>query len=609
MNLHHLIHRWHSLAILGLTAAALLATGSLFATDAPLLAKRGVDLTAVQTIYGVLLIAVALGLKVEPRLIHWLERCSLRHVLRAACALTIVMLLTLLNPIQEARLFQTPTSLIVIILHGIATTVLVGDLTGWKSLSEKVSVTILGLVIVALVLAHVTSVGSFMGLDLPDEPWLASMATNFAENHDLSPSFIGSPYGSPDVILPRYYALMGLWLRAVGSSVEALRVFPLLTAAAGALLMIWLLWSVPLRLEQRLSGLAVLLALSAFVRMSHNLRQDILLAVYGAALLLALLRLLRRGQGRWAVLAGAALLIGLESIPFMALVLGLSAGVLLMIRAVSSRAERRPRLREAVLYGMACAIVCAIYVALRALPDPAASLEHYRNFNRVYSGQTAIGMLRSPVETLINYHARFSLILSPVEGILILTGLILLWRRGDSAERWIIGMFGLAFAGAFLVIGVAYGYWTMCAPLAAYAAARTLTANRLRVVWVCVLLPALATPPLLDLTYAIAEQPNQSALAEAAPIVQNIPPGGSVVGDDLLWFDLHVDRRFIGWGGMGVFMSARQIPDARSALEALDVTTAICSQPEHCSFVESSRLFGEPEVIVVDETSYFIYRR
>ncbi|MBL8120957.1 MAG: hypothetical protein JNJ78_25860, partial [Anaerolineae bacterium] len=184
-------------------------------------------------------------------------------------ALVSFMVVRLLEGDQEHRVFITPFSLWIIIAHAVAAcAVLVLAAMPPDGRRERAAALILiGSLGLGLGLLHVAGIAEFMPLDLPDEPFNGSIATNFALNDDLSCQYIGSAYGSPDVVFPRYYLVMGLWLRLLDrTDLGALRSFPLLVGGVGLVLLVWGLRRVraviPLSAGQILVGAAAFIALT-----------------------------------------------------------------------------------------------------------------------------------------------------------------------------------------------------------------------------------------------------------------------------------------------------------------------------------------------------------
>lgn len=573
-----------------------------------------VDTTQVQLVYAVISGVLLLALPFAPRISRALGRG--RVVVLVLAAVGSFLSISLLEPNQEHRLFINTFSLWMIIAHiltvsavfvWVATTADQGEAHAFTA--PACTRYLLLLAIGLLTILHILSVGEFMALDLPDEPWLTSMATNYAENNDLSPSFIGSSYGTPDPILPRYYAVMGFWLRLAGSSLVALRLMPLLVLAVVLAIVVVLLWSQPLTTVQRLAGVLVLLSLSPLVRMSHNLRADVGLAVYGAIMLWAALNLFtERPSKRWGIIGGLALYLGLETIPFITLILAAVIGVMLVLWLLRHRRLRK-EWAVVVLYAVCCALALGLYVAVRFLPDVQASWLRYQRFNMVYAQQTGFGTLRFPLESLITYHLRFSLILSPVECVAILGTLIVGWRWGTTAFRWTLLTFGLALGLMLTAVSFTYGYWVIFAPLVAYVAASVFTSRRVLALAV-VMLPALIAAPVLDLATAVQTRPNQAALQAVESLAPRIPTATTVVGESILWFPLHTQRTFIGVDGFWINLSGHPERSLSETVDALDVDVLICQEGnEACNPIIASGLFSPPETYTTNTQTYLLYWR
>ncbi len=513
-------------------------------------------------------------------------------LLAASVALAAVALLA---PDPLERLLHTPLTL----PAGIAAVVVTAAaIAAWGGRAlptaalERAAAPVLGLVALALAGFSLMSVGRFMTLDLPDEPWVAATAVNYATSGSLAIPERAWVYTIPTPAIQHYYILMGLWLRALNNTaLLALRGFPLLVGVLAALVTAGLLCRTPdLRPAARWGGLCALLAFSPFVRTSHNLRADVGLAVYGALLLGALTRPLNR---RIAFGAGVALWIGLESLPTTALTVGGAAGLVLLLI----------NWRQAATYALGGLTALGLY-ALRFLPDPVGNLRLYAALVRYYDQNGLIG-LRWSLATLMDYHLRFALLLSPAEIGLFGLALVGLWQ---GARR---SALTLLMGGTLMLTGfaVSYGYWAVFAPFVAYGVALALRRQgRLAAGLVLILATALA--PLRDMAAAFSANANAETLAQTDLLTGQFPPGSIVVGDDVFWFTLHEQRTFVGWVGLERFavITGLRLEEALTVLEA---DAAICDdrQTARCARLRRSGLFAPPLRFRAGGQSYWIFQR
>ncbi|MBL8154330.1 MAG: hypothetical protein JNM70_09115, partial [Anaerolineae bacterium] len=559
-----------TLMLLALTLAALYGVSSRIEWDTQWLATwNQLDLGRVQFIYAVLVGVIALAIPFEPRLRRTLSQPRVWAGLIVLAALVSFLVIRLLEGDQEHRVFITPFSLWIIIAHAVTASAVLVLATlpaetvapsamqwrgGWGVRSA--ALILIGVLGLGLALLHVAGIAEFMPLDLPDEPFNGSIATNFALNGDLSCQYIGSAYGSPDVVFPRYYLVMGLWLRLLDrTDLWALRSFPLLVGGVGLVLLVWGLRRIrvviPLSAGQILVGAAAFIALTTFVRASHNLRMDIMLALQAALVLPGFLIFFQqeRKQMRWLVLMGAALFLGFQGIPTTALPLNLAVGVALTAWWLRSR-DRVYNLRFVAVYALVCAAAIGLYYLLQFLPDPAVSWARYREFVTQYASVTGVGTVRFSLDNLIGYAARFNLIFSPVE--LATGGLAfgLLWRSGRPAERALILTLGLCLLLMVLLFFVSYSYLTIFAPFTAYAIARAFESRRAVVLFGFVLMPALLSAPIHDLSTGIQTQRNTSRIAPTEALIPYFPEGSVIVGEVLYWFALHRGRTYIAINGL-----------------------------------------------------------
>jgi hypothetical protein len=356
-----------------------------------------------------------------------------------------------------------------------------------------------------------------------------------------------------------------------------------------------------------MAGLAALLAQRAFVRASHNLRSDIGLAVYGAVLVWMLLLLLDPGTGRrrWAALMGLALYLGLESIPTIGLIMGGSAGLVLVVRWL-----RQPRQREhfasVLIYAAAAALACAVFVLVRLAPDVETALANYSSFMQIYGDVTGSGQLRNPLPVLQNYHLRFSLALSPVEIILMALAAYTLLRSPRSTDRWLLAVFGLAALLMLVLAPASYGYWAAFAPFWAYAIARAASRRLL----LLVMIPALAAGPIFDLARSTIDGQNSQRLAEANTISDRFGPGSTILGEPLFWFTLHGEHNYMGWTAMSRYRR-RFGGSFEEILQALNPDAIICwvDFDGICEQIDGLGWFAAPETVEVDSQSYLIFHR
>lgn len=598
-----------------MTVAALIAVTTRAPLDQNLLQRYNVSIGKVQHAYLLILTLTVLIWSLENQIRNYLQGRKSAFVLVLLLAIAAFALLWSINLVQEARTFQFPLTLWIIIIHGVGlcaltvATFIDGDDPPMIRLAEGVVAGCGAL----LLLAHISSIGEFARLDIPDEPLVTSMATNYAENNQLSPSFIGSPYGTPDPSLGRYFLLMGLWLKATGDSysVANLRAFSLLVGAAGTIIFAYTLWRIPdLTRLQRLAGLVTFLALSTVVRSTHNMRMDAGLIVYGPLVLLGLVLFEQHHQKRWLVLTGLAFFVGLQSVPTTALVMAGAVGLVLFVRFFRQPAHW-------IVYGLACtAAILAFYIG-QFLPNIADGYAGYQRFTEFYVEYGGLSSLSSDpaqlvtrqLQNLFDYLIRFNIALSPVEGVFIIGALVYLARRNavfDHNLAWICALTALLL---LTVILSSYNYWVLFAPFIAYGIARLCEVKRLTVVGSFVLIPALVSAPIYDMVTAVHQRPNHQQIVAAEAISEMFPEGITLVGESLFWFTLHQNRNYIHWSGIVRLMLAQE-KTWEEVMVDLNVDMAICwSQENNCRRTINIGLFDEPQEVVVNGERYWVFRR
>jgi hypothetical protein len=529
--------------------------------------------------YGFLLAGLALVVVFEPRVRSRLADGRWASGLVLAALLVSVAVVTRAQVDQPTRLVR-PTLYPIFAAHSVflcsIVLLLIPRQAAMMARFARAAWVVLAGLALVLIAAHVLGIGHFVRFDdLFDEVYKVSSATNFAFNGLLSPSFSASPFGSPDPSAARYYAVMGLWLRAVGdTSLWTLRTFPLLVGFAAALVTAVALWRIPDATRvQKLAGVVTLLALSSFVRTSHNLRNDIGLALCTALVLLFLLEAFRsqRGAYRYPLLAGLSLWVGMENIPTVTLIFGSVVGVMVILAAVDRRARRIEWL-NIVAYAAGAAVACLAYAAVHYGPDVPGSLATMREYTRVYvENNSAPGGSWNRIPGFL----RFSLAFSPAELFVVGASLGLLALQRRKTDRLIAAIPPLTTALMVWAIGGTMAYLVILTPLIAYAVARVLDRPAVLLVGAFVLLPALAAAPIHDLLLARQQGLNARQLEAWDSLTPRIPEGATVIGPNEFWLTLHQTTRFIGWDGL--FLNRRRYQvEVREAIARLEPDVLIC---------------------------------
>lgn len=452
--------------------------------------------------------------------------------------------------------------------------------------------------VIALLIASIISLGEFMPLDIPDEPWFTSAATHFADTGRLSTPFLASAYGDPDPVMPGYYALMGMWIRLTDSSLVNLRTVPLIVGIITVFLTAFALWR-----DRRIGrteivvGGAVMLTFSAFVRASHNLRPDILLSVYSALVLVGLLAFFESKSIWSVVLMGAAFYVGLEAIPTAAAGFG-GIVALVLILQVRSRSDWR----YIIAYMVAGGFAIMLYSFGHFWPDVVTNIERLQAFFTFHRLHGAI--FQSPLDFI----GRLNLILSPAELLALASAFAILFWRGDRPDRIIGGVVLTTLFALPLYIRVSYGYMALFAPFVAYIAARAVRTKIGLVLVAFLFLPALVAPPLLDMARDARDTPNARMLAEADLLTWQIPEGADVAGDDLFWFTLHDNHRFVGWEGVYRYADVNGLT-LEQAIDALGIDVIICLETDSDCALVPEELYGPPSEFTISRGRHWVYFR
>ncbi len=398
-----------------------------------------------------------------------------------------------------------------------------------------------------MIVLYVVSIGRYKNIEDFDEPWMATIATNYAQYGTMESTY-GGPQG--DLFSPRYYLLMGLWLRTVGQSdLVALRAFPTLVALLTTILVGVFLFRLPsLNNLQRTIGLMVILGSMPFLWSAHNLRPEIGLAAYSALVLITAYRFFNTSNASrwWLVVMGISLYIGLETIPTYAFAFAFVIGLIIIIHAFRWPLKRL-LWREVGAYLIGCIAGAGIYALIHFWP--LSRLDGLPLYLKIYS-YTSTGRFLQPT-WLLNGMALMNAI-SPIEIVLVAGLLMWIAWRSRGTDRWIAAIFWGAVITAFFPWSATVGYLALLAPFMAYFAARLSSTRTAAAVTTFVLLPALISMPIYDVMDNVTRDQNLRFTNAAAFLNDKIPEGSKIVGHDQLWYVLHNNRTYIGWPGVRI---------------------------------------------------------
>ncbi len=614
-DLTHLL-KTRGLALLALTSTLLLLILSLTQSDQQvdwLYKDNGIVVQHLQVIYALLALVLVVVVRVEPRLRRELREA---HALAAVVLIAVVvsfLVVRIIKPDEAWRFFRSPPLLWFMVAHGVflsglAVLLALENPQGMATARmRRYALIAVIAVVLGVIVLHLLSVENFVRFNMPDEVWLGSLATNLAHHGQLYSSYLMNAYGNPQPAAPYFYVLMSLWLRLTGeSSLLALRAFPLLVAGIGVALVALLLWRArDLSTLQRSVGIAVLLVLTSFIRTAHDLRMDAGFVVYGAIVLLGLLSYLQSRRLRWLLLSGGALYLGMEVVPTVGIVLN---GVIGLVLVGDYLLHRVGRWRDLLGYAAACAGAGGVFFVLHFLPDPALKLSEYSAYTTHFYAE--IGKLTLKPFGFLDF-INISSFLSPVEIVVVGAVVAITWRLGLARDRLIVVIFAAA-ALVLMTLGMtSYGYLVVLAPFIAYFSARALTplaswSRGIVILGVFVLLPALISAPVYDMTTAMQEQSNQRLLAEVDLLSWRIPDGATVWADPLFWFTLEDRVTFVGRTGPEQVALMQGI-SLIEAVKSLGVDVVICADDDPAMCALGEQLFGDPYVFQITDRRFLMY--
>lgn len=613
-------NRWRSLLALLITTCVLLAlsTGPNLEQDSQILEQHyQIALTDLQMLYGTLFGLSLLAVWFEPQLHR--EVSDGKATALVACVVTIVsfMSVRLAVPLPEFRTFIYPGRLWWVIVGLIALCALAisrVSLNPFQPVSPRTKRYGLALLVgfgILLIVMHILSLSDYPRLDTLDEPWSASIAANWAENHAFRSHFNGDLFDE----IRYYYIFMGTWARLWHSTaLQSLRSFSLFIGLFTTCLFAFTLTRLPHTPPlQIVAGTATLIGLVSFTRTSHSLRQDVGLALYSTLILLALINISEsRQRAGWLYAAGLALIIGLMTIPTYAVLFAFSIGLLLVVyfiygQWVNSALENHVTWQAVAGYAAGCAtaglLMLAIYI-ISNQPDP---LDTFHTTAQAYQAENS-RWLHVSAESLGYLFRRYAR-LSPVEGLLVLiaTG-VALWR-GTSLDRCVVVLLVLAAITAVFPWFLLEGYLALLTPFMAYLIARLLRLELPAMIILFALLPAVFSSTLSDMHGEMLVADNMRMIAEADLLTWQIPEDITVVGENKFWFTLHEHRRFVSWVGVKHYADLYST-DPQSALRRLDTEVAFCLEgSEPCTLLAASPDYATPTDFTISDGNYLVFRR
>jgi hypothetical protein len=542
----------------------------------------------------------------------------------AVCALLLVAAATaVLIPDQQYRVFRPVPILYLSVAYSIALAaglLLLALRNPGGAPSKRLSAYAIAVMLMVTVIVmglHVVSVGRFHPLDdIHDEFMMASNMTSYASDGLLAPSLLNEVYGSPDPVTPRYYVLGGLYLRALGDqSLTALRSWSMIAGVVGTGVMLLVLWRArELLPSARVIGFALLVSSTAFTRTSHNLRMDIGLLTYAALLLLFWLEAERTTNPRaitgWMTAAGLALFIGVEAHLTMALTLGVSTGIILIVLTLIGGNWRGMLLQRILPYAGGAALGCAAYLLIHLTPNPDEQLQMVRLHSQIYVAVGAV-VQGFPLQHLPHIF-QFHLGLSPIEFFVIVGVMIISVLGGDSRARWLALTAGVALMLQWGLLNSAFNYHITYLPIVVYCAASLMRTRAAVAVIAFVIIPAMAFTTGRDMAVATVENRNGRLIDELSLLDWRIPDGVRVVGSDVFWINLQERTDFIGASGLR-FIGNRYDIDHETAdiLAFLDPDVVICDpvlDGKLCSMADDY-FDVEPVDFAITNATYQVYIR
>lgn len=613
-------NRWRSLLAVLITTGVLLALsiGPNLEQDSQILEQHyGIAISNLRLLYATLIGLSLLALWFEPQLQQEVQDGKATALVASIIAIVSFMSVRLAVPLPEFRTFIYPGRLWWVIVGLIALCALAisrVSLNPFQPVSPRLvryGIVLLAGFGVLLIAMHILSLADYPRLNTLDEPWSASIAANWAENHAFRSQFNGDLFDE----IRYYYVFMGSWARLWhNTELQSLRSFSLFIGLLTACLFAFTLTRLPhTHPLQIVAGTVTLISLASFARTSHSLRQDIGLALYSTLILLALITVSQSRQRAGTLYAaGLALIIGLITIPTYAVVFAFCVGLLLVGYFIygqwgNSTLENHVTWQAVAAYAAGCAtaglLMLAIYI-ISNQPDP---LNTFHTTAQAYQAENS-RWLHVSAESLGYLFRRYAR-LSPVEGLLVLVATGGALWHGTSLDRRVVVLLVLATITAVFPWFLLEGYLALLTPFMAYLIARTLRLELPAMIILFALLPAVFSSTLSDMHGEMLAADNTRMIAEADLLTWQIPENITVVGENKFWFTLHEHRRFVSWVGVKHYADLYST-DLQSALRELDVEVAFCLEgSDPCMLLAASPDYSMPTDFTISDGNYLVFRR
>ena len=463
----------------------------------------------------------------------------------------------------------------------------------------------LGLILVSMSVVYVTSSSHYMILDLPDEPWVASMAISFLKEQQLDQTLIALKYNP---LFWHYYKWMALWLKYVGASFANMRLFSVIIAFASTLTLgtaLFIHWrkSSLIAIPIGIVGMIFVLIHPTFLRMSHNLRPDIVMALHSSLLVLSLLVFEHTHKKIYLIVAGISLYVGLESIIYPSILVSCLFGVGL----IWDWATRPDRAKfQIILYYLSGNLIAlGLYILLHYFPNVRENLMITPQFTNRYTSRFSL----TPLPILF-YHIPFYNAISPLYASMMFIGLIIAGYVEKGLVRRVAIITIVTIAILFTTSITAVGYTAIIAPLVAFSIAGLVRYRSILFIVTIIIIPISATILIRDLNWTIQRKINQRTFDELRLIDWRIPQGSKVLVDDPTFFLVYSHKADILWReSLNLSSYAINHPNATEAevFHALGINHIICEDGTKLCDLAEQMFSNDPIEFRTTRQIYWFY--
>jgi len=445
----------------------------------------------------------------------------------------------------------------------------------------------------------------YMILDLPDEPWSVSMAVSFLNKGRLDQTLIAQDYHP---LSSHYYKWMALWLKYAGSSFENMRLFSVMisilsTLVLGSALSIQWRKSSFVAIPVVVVGMIFVLIHPTFLRMSHNLRNDIGMALHSSLLILSFVVYQYTHKKFYLMLGGISLYVGLESIIYPSILVAFLFGMGFIWDWIAQ--PDRTKFEMILYYLLGCITSLTLYLTFHYFPNVADNIAITPQVSNNYTSRFSFTL-----SSIMSYYMPVYNAITPLYTSVMAIGLIIAVYVEKGLVRRVAIITIVTIAILFTTSITAVGYTAIIAPLVAFSIAGLVRYRSILFIVTIIIIPISATILIRDLNWTIQHKINQRTFDELRLIDWRIPQGSKVLVDDPTFFLVYSHKADILWReSLNLSSYAINHPNATEAevFHALGINHIICEDGTKLCDLAEQMFSNDPIEFRTTRQIYWFY--